>query len=89
MKTPAILTASHTLIVFDRDGRSIGEWKFAFPYGDSNAAIEPLQKLRTEYVGVTLSSFGIAAVSADMPTDNPWYRKNAIQVTRESLAGLE
>ena len=76
------LTATHTLIVFDADGRSVGEWKFKFPYGDSEAAIEPLRKLRPEYVGVTFSDCGIAAVSADMPKDNPWYRKNAIQVVR-------
>lgn len=79
---PATLTASHTLIVFGRDGRTIGEWKFTFPYGDAAAAIEPLQKLRAEYVGVTLSGHGIAAVSADMPKDNPWYRERAIQVVR-------
>lgn len=76
------LTATHTLIVFDADGRSVGEWKFKFPYGDSEAAIEPLRKLKPQFVGVTLSGHGIAAVSADMPTDNPWYRKNAIQVVR-------
>ena len=76
------LNATHTLIVFDADGRSVGEWKFKFPYGDSEAAIEPLRKLKPQFVGVTLSGHGIAAVSADMPTDNPWYRKNAIQVVR-------
>ena len=79
---PATLTASHTLIVFDREGWSIGEWKFTFPYGDAAAALEPLQKLRPEYVGVTLSGHGIEAVSADMPKDNPWYRARAIQVER-------
>ena len=79
---PATLTASHTLIVFDRDGKSIGEWKFTFPDGDSTAALEPLRKLRPEYVGVILSGHGIEAVSADMPRDNPWYRERAIQVAR-------
>lgn len=81
-QTSSQLTATHTLIVFDANGRSVGEWKFEFPYGDSEAAIEPLRKLKPEYVGVTLSSFGIAAVSANMPTDNPWFRKGAIQVVR-------
>lgn len=77
------LTATHALIVFDADGRSVGEWKFKFPYGDSEAAIEPLRKLRPQYVGVTLSGHGISAVSADMPHDNPWYRANAVQVARK------
>lgn len=76
------MTATHTLIVFGRDGRSVGEWKFKLLYGDSEAALEPLHKLKPEYVGVTLSSYGVAAVSADLPKDNPWYRAGAIKVER-------
>ena len=78
----ATLKSKHTLLVFDRTGQCIGEWKFTFPDGNSTAAIEPLQKLRPEYVGVILSGHGIEAVSADMPRNNPWYRARAIQVAR-------
>ena len=76
------MTSKNKLIVFDADSRTVGEWCFTFPYGDAEAAVEPLRKLRPEYAGVILGSFGIVAISNNFPVDNPYYRASAIKVSR-------
>jgi len=76
------LTATHTLIVFDTDGGTVGEWKYTFPYGNHEAAIEPLKKLKAEFVGVILSAVGVKARSAELPKDNPYWRKGSEVVER-------
>lgn len=76
------MTASHTLIVFDAEGCLVGEWRFKFPYGDAEAAVEPLKKLKTGLFGVTFSTFGVAAHSEDLPKDNPFWRDGAKHVKR-------
>jgi hypothetical protein len=75
------LTMTFSLLVF-RGEETIGEYRYSFPYGDQQAALEPLRKLKPEFYGAILGGFGITAVSANMPTTHPMYRAAAIQVAR-------
>jgi hypothetical protein len=69
------LTCKRQLLVFR--GEETIEWTFTFPYGDSEAAVEPLKKMKPELYGVILGDFGIAAHSATLPVSHPMYRANA------------
>ena len=79
------LTAKATLIVFESDefgDRTIGEFPFTFPYGNAEAQLEPLRKLKSIYTGVILGSCGVSAHSENLSTSNPWYRSGAVHIAR-------
>lgn len=66
-----------TILIF-KDSEAIGE----FPgTADADALIGTLPYLKDGIYGVVLDG-GVIAHSADLPRDNPWYRKNALQVER-------
>lgn len=70
------LTTKFSLLIF-RGEETIGEYPFTIPYGESDAVLEPLRKLKPEFCGVVLGRFGVTAHSAALPTSHPFYRANA------------
>lgn len=72
-------TTRFSLLVFEGE-RTVGEYQFTIPYGDSDAVLEPLRKLKPEFCGVVLGRFGVTAHSAGLPVSHPFYRANAVHV---------
>lgn len=73
------LTTRFSLLVFEGE-RTVGEYQFTIPYGDSDAVLEPLRKLKPELCGVVLGRLGVTAHSARLATTHPFYRANAVHV---------